>query len=127
MLGMMLMRRGSFGVWLAVRSIVTAAAASVVAIVLNRTAMPKLLDELRDSGTDAPSWLQTIVEFQPLLPWVGVPGVILGIAALMLRPLRKPLALLAGLVSVTAIALVVATLVAAMIPFYQSSHDMLME
>jgi hypothetical protein len=126
MFGMMLTRRGSFGIWLAVRSIVTAAAASVVAIVLNHTAMPSLLEELRDSDMDVPQWLEMIVGFQPLLPWVGLPGVILGIAALMLRPLRKPLALLASLLSVAAIALVVATLVSAMIPFYQSSHDVLM-
>ena len=127
MLGVMLTRRRSFGLWLAVRSIITAAAASAVAIVLSHTAMPKLIHELRDSGADVPSWLEKIVEFQPLLPWVGLPGVVVGIAALMLRPFRKPLALLAGVLSVAAIVLVVTTLVAAMIPFYQSSQRMLME
>ena len=126
MLGMMLMRRRSFGIWLAVRSIVTAVGASVVAVILNHTAMPNLLDGLRDSGQDVPQWLQQVVDLQPLLPWVGVPGVIFGIAAMVLRPLRTPLALLAGLLSVVAIVLVVATLVAAMIPFYQGSQDVLM-
>lgn len=125
--GVFLTTRRAFGVWLAVRSIVTAAAASIVAVVLNQTAMPKLIDELNESGADVPSWLEKIIQFQPLLPWVGLPGVVLGTAALTLRSLRNPLAFLAGLLSVTAIALVVATLVAAMIPFYQSSQQMLME
>lgn len=117
-------RRVKFSTRLAWRSTLTAAVAIVVGVVLARTALPKLASESDGAKTSLPAGLSRLVVKPVLLPYVPVPALLLGIGSLVLRPLRPVLAPLSALLSILAIAILVATLIAAMMPLYQVSHDM---
>ena len=117
-------RRSSFWTWLAFRSIIAAALAIVVAIIVNRTAMPKLTTEAPTAQSDLPLGLTGLVAHRGLLPLVPVPGLLLGIAALVLRPLRPLLAILATIGCVLAVVLILGTLVGALAPLYQAPAEL---
>jgi len=68
---------------------------------------------------ETPSWVFTALEYHAELPFLPVPGLLLGIAALMFKPFRLPLAVLAMIVAVAATAAIVAMLIGGMMPLYE--------
>lgn len=117
--GFLLRRSGSWPTWLAFRSTVTAAAAIAAGWVVKATALPALTREVGEGGvasTPLPEWVLALGDWLPL---VGVPGLVLGLAAIRLRRFRPPLAVLATIASVGAIVAIVGTLIGLMLPFYQ--------
>lgn len=117
-------RRGGLGLYLALRSTFTAAGVIVAAIVLETTAMPKLQGEVTAMKLKAPPGLSWVAPFQPHLRYVAVPGLALGIAAIALRPFRRPLALAATAFTLAAVVILVGSFVALLAPLYQSAADM---
>ena len=117
--GFLLRRPGSWPTWLAFRSTATAASALVAAFILRSTALPKLGGEMSDLGVGPPeaaSWLVGMRDWLVILP---LPGLILGIGAIVMRSVRPVLAVFAALASAAAILLIVATLAASLVPMYQ--------
>ena len=114
----------NFWTWLALRSVLTAGMAIVVAIILNRTAMPRLTAETPTTHANLPSGLSCLLVGRHLLPWIPVPGLLLGLAALALRPLRPILAVLAAIGCLIAVVLIVGALIGALAPLYQAPAEL---
>lgn len=117
-------RPGSMPLWLAIRSTITAIGAIVAAVVLESTALPKLEGELKAMQAQPPAALAWVTPFQGHLRFVPVPALLLGVAAIVLRPLRRPLAILATIFSILAVAILVGSLVAALAPMYQMPREL---
>lgn len=109
-------RHGS--TYLAGKAIVVSLAAIAASLVLSRMALPRLSAVLGEMGAQPPGWAMAALQFQNELPLLPVPGLLLGIAALMFRPFRTPLAVAAMLAAVAATAMIVAMLVGTLVPFY---------
>ena len=114
----------NFWTWLALRSVFTAGMAIVVAIILNRTAMPRLAAEAPTTHVNLPAGLSCLLVGRHLLPWIPVPGLLLGLAALLLRPLRPILAALAAIGCLIAVVLIVGALIGALAPLYQAPAEL---
>ena len=117
--GFLLRRSGSWSTWLAFRSTLTAGSAVVVGWIVRTTALPRLTAEASELGLGGAAgspWLGMVSDWLPL---VGVPGLVLGIAAIAIRSARPVLAVLAALASVAAIVVIVAVLAASLLPMYQ--------
>jgi hypothetical protein len=117
-------RPGGFSLYLAFRSTFTAAGALVAAIILESTALPKLQGELTAMKLKPPAGLAWVVPFQGHLRYVAIPGLALGIAALALRPFRRPLAIAAMVFTLLAVVILVGSLVAALAPMYSAAGNM---
>jgi hypothetical protein len=118
-------RSGSWPMWLAVRSTATAVTGIVVAMFIGSAALPKMAAELQASELQPPAPLGVLVANPQALPMLPVPGLLLGIGAILLRPLRGPLAILAAIASTLAMVLIVGTLVGALVPMYNIPVDLL--
>jgi hypothetical protein len=118
-------RSGSWPMWLAVRSTATAVTGIVVAMTLGSTALPKLSEELKASDLQPPAPLGVLVANPQALPMLPVPGLLLGIAAIVLRPFRGPLAILSAIAATAAMVLIVGALIGSLAPMYSMSVDML--
>jgi hypothetical protein len=118
------LRPGSFALSLAVRATMTAAGAIVAAMIFESAAMPKLQGELKAMNLRPPAGLAWVVPFQGHLRYVPIPALVLGIAAIALRPLRRPLAIAAMALALLAVVILVGSLVAAIAPMYQMPAEL---
>lgn len=100
------------------KAIVVSAMSIAAAVVLSRMALPRLTAVLGEMGTPPPGWATAALRFQNELPLLGVPGLVLGIAALMFKPFRGLLAAAAMFAAVAATGAIVAMLVGTLAPFY---------
>ncbi len=117
-------RRGSWSMWLAVRATTTAVIGIIVALVLQSAALPKLHSESKKLDRHTPSALEWVSVRPAVLPFLPVPAIILGVAAMFLRPVRGVLAALAALLTVIAMVFIVGSLVAGLAPMYQMPPDL---
>ncbi len=115
---LLMITRGRWSLWLAMRATITAGMALVAVIVLRSTALPALGREYpADAGPPAPvAWLLAHPQWLIALP---LPALVLGVAALVLPPVRGPLAILAALGALLAVLGIVVLLVGALLPMYQ--------
>ena len=111
--------RSAWPTTMAVKAILLSIVASGAGFVLTRMALPKLADALHVIGHEPSGWVLTGMRFQDVLPILPAPGLVLGIAALMFRPFRPLLAVLAMLVAVAATIVIVALLIGSMAPLYE--------
>lgn len=123
--GFLVRRQGSWALRLALRSTLTAVATIVAGITLSSTALSKLPGEISKLPGPAAESAQKIIALQGYIPWLGVPALVLGIAAMAFKPWRPVLAVLAAVASAAAAIAIVATLVGAMMPLYQQGPEML--
>ena len=117
-------RTGSFSLRLAVRATLTAVVAIVAAGVFESRAQSKLQGELTGMHLQPPASLGWLGVFQGHLQYVPVPALLLGVAALVLRPLRPILAPLAMVATLLAVLIVVGSLLAAMAPLYRMPAEL---
>lgn len=116
-------RRSSFSLRLALRSVLLSAMAIAVASIVSG-ALPKLTAESKGlDATPVPAG-QYLVAIQDVLPFVPVPGLVFGLAALLFRPLRPIFAVLATVASVAALVLIAGSLLTALAPMYQMPKDL---
>jgi hypothetical protein len=117
-------RPGSFSLQLAIRATVLAVCAIVAGMIFESQAQPKLNTELEGLHLQRPAILKWVEPFQGHLRYVPVPALVLGIAALALRPFRPVLAIAAMVAAVLAIMILVGSLLAVMAPMYQVPADL---
>lgn len=117
-------RPGTWPLRMAIRATVTAAAAIVAAVTIESSALPRLQAESKGLKAAPPATLKWLGAFQDHLPYVPVPAVLLGAAAIGFRPARPALAVAASAASVLSLFIIVATLVAAMAPLYNAPRDL---
>lgn len=102
---------------------VKAMAISVVGLgagyTVNQLALPRLLEELEGSRKALSPVLSHMLSVRGLLSMSPLAGLLLGLAAIGLKPLRTPLALLAMVAAIGSVAAIVGMLVLAMMPLYQ--------
>jgi hypothetical protein len=120
---MMLSKRGR-KMWFAVRSVVTAIVCIVVAIILHKAAIPALISKGELPESNMSDLTHLVVDNHQWLPWVPVPALILGFAAVVLRPLRGLLVPFAVLASLVAVVVIIGSLIVVMMPMYQSINDL---
>lgn len=112
-------KRHRWAVSMAIKAILLSIVASGAGFVVGRMALPKLIDALHGMGQKPPELILTSLQYQDLLPLLPLPGLVLGIAALMFRVFRPLLAPLAMLAAVLATFGIVAMLIGSMAPLYQ--------
>ncbi len=115
---------GAFSLRLAMSATLTSLCAIVAAVVFESKAMPKLQGELQSMHLRTPAALKWVAPFQGHLRYVPVPALVLGIAALALRPFRPVLAPLAMAATLAAVAILVGSLVAVIAPMYQMPGEL---
>jgi hypothetical protein len=115
---------GRWATRLAFRSTLIAACALVAAYIVDTRALPTLSKEMGEAVSRLPVYLRWLVGLRDWLLYVPIPGLVLGLAALILRPLRSLLAPLAALASLLAVAAIVGTLVVTLMPIYQVPADL---
>lgn len=105
-----------------------AIAISLVAIgagfVLQAKALPKLVETLREMDREPSAWIALGLQFSSLLPLLPVPGLVLGIGAIIMPTFRKPLAALAIVAAAAATAVIVAMLIGTMAPLYEIPREL---
>lgn len=102
-------------------AIALAGTAIGAAIALSRLALPKLAEELSGMGSQPPEWVSIALDHHNELPLVGVPGLVLGVAAMMIRPLRSVLAVAAIIAAGLAIAAILLMFIGTLAPLYNAS------
>ncbi len=115
------------GVWvrrLAFRSTMTSILALVAAYVVKTMALPALDREHAEAAKNLSPILGMLLALRPWIMFLPIPGLALGLSAIVLRPLRPLLAPLALLASVLAVAATVGVLVAGLAPMYQIPADL---
>ena len=112
-------KKSRWPMWLAVRSVATAVCCIVAAIILHKTALPALAGTIGQIKTNVPEVTHLVIDNHQWLPWIPVPALIIGIAAVILRPIRSILAPLAAITSLIAVIVIVGSLVVAMMPMYR--------
>lgn len=112
------------GTYLAVRCILVGVGLFLTAAAVGRL-LPMLADQTGDLQSQAPKWAQWVEPFGPWLMVLPVPGLVLAILALLLRPIRGILALAATAVTLAAMAIIVGSLLAGLLPLYQGSEQVL--
>jgi hypothetical protein len=115
------MQSSSWSAYLAGKAIAISGAAIVAAMVLSRMALPMLVDSLSGMDKEPADWILIALQYSNGLPLLPVPGLVLGVAAMMLRPLRGVLAVLAMIASGLSAAIIVAMLMGTLAPFYDTS------
>ena len=104
--------------WLAVRAVATAIVGIGAAVILNKMAIPALAGQIDQFGSDISPMYKWVMSNHHWLPWIPLPALVLGLAAIMLRSLRNILAPLAAFVSLIAFIVIIGSLVVAMMPMY---------
>ena len=117
--GFLLRKSGSWTTWMAFRSAVTGAVSIVAGCVVQTTALPALTRQVAELSPEEQAPAEWALAASDWLPFFGVPALLLGLAAIAMRPLRPVLAVLATLASLAAIAAIAATLIGSMLPLYQ--------
>jgi hypothetical protein len=117
-------RRGQWFTRLAFKSTTTSILAIVAAYIVNAMAFPALEREHAEAAKNSSPVLRGLLELRPLLMFLPLPGLVLGVAAIVLRPLRPLLAPLALVASILAVAAIVGVLVAGLAPMYQMPTDL---
>ena len=117
-------RRGAWPTRLAYRATITSILALVAAYVVQTAAMPVLDREYADAAKHLSPLPRGLLDLRGWLMFLPIPGLALGLAAIVLRSLRPLLAPLALLASVLAIAAIVGVLVAGLAPMYQMPADL---
>lgn len=112
---------GHWSSYLAAKAIVVSIGAFGVGLALSRLALPGMVDALAGAGSPPPRWAAIALDYHHELPLLGAPGLLLGIAALMFRTFRAPLAVAAMLAAGVATAGILAMLVGTLAPFYDAS------
>jgi hypothetical protein len=112
-------RRQMWATLMAVKAALLSAVAIAAAVVLTRMALPKLVEALHCAGRPSSPLVLMELRYQDTIPLLPVPGLILGIAALMFRPFRALFAILAMLAALVATAGIVALLIGSMAPLYE--------
>lgn len=107
---------------LAGKAIAISLAGIGAALALSRLALPKVVSVLSEMGQKPADWILLALDYRDELPLLPVPGLLLGIAALMFRPMRGPLAFLAIVAAGLATAGIVAMLIGSIAPFYDASR-----
>jgi hypothetical protein len=115
------MQSGNWAGYLAGKAIAISGGAIVAAMALSRVALPTLVESLSGMGNQPPEWVLIALQYRSELPLLPLPGLILGVAAIMLRPLRGVLAVAAMLAAGLATAIIVAMLIGSLAPFYDAS------
>ncbi|MBI4580328.1 MAG: hypothetical protein HY718_11540 [Planctomycetes bacterium] len=113
------MRSEKWSLFLAAKAIAISVVAIGAAIVLSRMALPKLAETLHGMNVTPAPWVLKGLEYQAELPMLPVPGLLLGIAAIMFKPCRPLLAALALAAAVLATGVIVAMLIGSMAPLYE--------
>jgi len=122
--GFLLRKPGTWPTRMALRSMATAVTAIAAGWAVQAKALPVLTGEVNALGTRGAVDLSSLAAVGPWLPFAGVPGLVLGIAAMLMKPLRPVLAILAVLASLAAVVLVVGSLVASLAPTYNMPRDL---
>lgn len=112
---------GFWARWLAFRSLATGLVTVPAAFIVKHHGLNALARQQQELGGETPAWLAMTVEWLIFLP---LPGVLLAIAALRLRSLRLPLAVLSMACTLLCTVLIVAALVGSLAPFYQWPADL---
>jgi len=108
----------NWSVYLAFKAVAISLAAIVAAIALSRLALPKLVEAMHGMGTKPPDWVLLALDYRSELPLLPVPGLLLGIAAILFRPFRGLLAIVALLAAALVTLAIVAMLIGSLTPFY---------
>jgi hypothetical protein len=112
---------GNWSAYLAGKAIAISIVAIGAAVVLSRIALPRVTVVLGEMGTKPPGWALSALDYRNELPLLPVPGLLLGIAALMFRPFRGMLAVAAMIAAVLATGIIVAMLIGSLAPFYDAT------
>ena len=120
-----MLKRGRRSLWFAVRSVATAVVCIVVAIILHKIAIPAL-DNMSDQlETNVPTVTYLIIDNHQWLPWIPVPALVVGIAAVILCPMRCILTPVAVITSLIAVIIVIGSLIVVMMPMYLTMNDLI--
>lgn len=111
---------GSWSAYLAGKAIAISIVAIGAAVALSRMALPRLTAVLGEMGTAPPAWALRALDFRDELPLLPVPGLLLGIAALMFRSFRGLLAVAAIIAAGLATGIIIAMLIGSLMPFYDT-------
>lgn len=111
--------RRNWSAYLAGKAVAISLVAIVAGVVLNRMALPRLSDALHDLHRQPSPLIAFGLNHRALLPFLPVPGLLLGVSAFVLRPLRPILAPAAMLAAVAATGAIVAMLLGSMAPLYE--------
>lgn len=109
---------------IAIRTVITGIVAIVAAIIVQRFALPLLVDQQPAHATTAPAatWAKSMRVLLVVLP---MPGLALAILATASRRLRVPLAILSAVLTYAAVFAIVATLALALMPYYRFPDQVL--
>jgi len=116
---MIFLTQRNWSAYLAGKAIALSVVAIGAAVVLTRMALPRLIESLNGAGREVSPLIALGLEHRSLLPFLPIPGLLLGVAAFILRPLRSPLAILAMIVAVVSTAAIIGLLLGSMAPLYQ--------
>ncbi len=118
-------RRRSFSLRLAMRSLITSLVAMAAGYVV-QGALPKLASEAAGADSVLPAQLESLLQVAGgHLVYVPLPALALALAALVLRPLRLILALLAAAAALLALVVIAGSLIAGLAPMYQIPKDLM--
>lgn len=109
----------------AFQATITSAVAIGAGWMVQSMALPPIIRELGDAEGEHESLVAWLKLAEGWLAFVGVPGLLLGAAAIALKSLRRVLAPLAALAAFVAFAAIVATVLSGMIPMYQMPEELL--
>lgn len=111
--------------WLAYRSLATAIGVICAGWILRDVGLPAIAEAAGEEAKGGGGILAWLVQRSAWLPLAGLPAAVLGLAALVLRPMRTPLALLAMVASAVGVAFVVGTLIGSLAPLYKPPADLI--
>ncbi len=117
-------RRGVWLTRLAFRSTLTSALAIVAAYIVKTMALPALGKETEDAASAIPADWRWLLSLRDYLLFLPIPGLVLGVAAIALRPLRPLLAPLALVAAVLAVVAIAGSLVVTLAPLYRVSGEL---
>ncbi len=112
---------GAWSRWLAIKSLITGIVMIPAVIVVKQYGLNVLAEQGEGLDVTPLPWVEPIIANFYVLP---LPGLALAVFALILRPVRLPLAVLSLVLTLFGVLLVVAALVGSLAPFYQVPQDL---
>ncbi len=113
-------RSGNWPLWLALRATLAAALAMIVGWLVKWSVFPTLTEQANGLRAAGPEPSRCLSFLRDCVPFVGLPGFALGLAAIVKRRWRPVLAVLATVASFAALLVIVGTLISALKPLYQT-------
>lgn len=109
---------GSWSTRLAYRALIAAIGTFIAASAIQTFAAPSIRDEVDPAAIERSGLARAAVQLEPWLIWLCVPGFVLAVAAIVLKPLRFSLAVLAMLMIGGATLAIFVTLFGSLAPLY---------